>query len=187
LVLGVLLGVLFHGPARPAAAPVVAGNSAPQDFAAIHQGLVPQAADGASMVADNILRELENDPDNLELLAKAAKASIHAQDVNSAIEFYKRSLKIKDDPEVRIKLGDSYAYLGSTDLALEQFAKVLKADPKNDMALFNSGMLRLSAKNDPKGAIQAWQTLIKYHPDHAKRAQVEQMIAKAKAALKMQS
>lgn len=185
LLVGVAVGALFHGPAKVAAAPGAATTSAPQlpadpskmspqEIAALHKGVASQAA------ADPVFASLKSDPNNLELLAKAASVSMKAGEVKSAIEYYDRSLKLKEDPEVRVNLGNAYAYSSEPDLALQELATVLKEDPKNDKALFNTGMIRLRSKDDPKGAIQAWETLLKYYPNHPHRAQVVEMIKRAK-------
>jgi cytochrome c-type biogenesis protein CcmH/NrfG len=60
-------------------------------------------------------------------------------------------------------------------------AKVLKADPKNDKALYNTGVVKLMGKNDPKGAIASWETLLRYYPNHPHKAQVQEMIKKVKS------
>jgi tetratricopeptide (TPR) repeat protein len=181
LVVGVVVGALFRGPAQSAAAPVAAvqapanpSQMSPQALADIHKRAAAEAA------ADPVFDQLKRDPNNLELLAKAATISMKSGQAPAAIEYYDRSLKLKEDPEVRINLGNAYAYSGEPDMALREFATVLKSNPKNDKALFNTGMIRFRSKNDPKGAIQAWETLLKYYPDHPHRAEVQKMIETAK-------
>jgi tetratricopeptide (TPR) repeat protein len=188
LVVGVVVGALFHGPAQPNALPAAAtvgapagsqlpadpSKMSPQELAAIHQGAMQKGP------ADPIFEKLKADPNNLDLLAKAASVSMRAGEVKPAIEFYGRSLKLKENSEVRVNLGNAYAYAGEPDMALQEFEAVLKVDPKNDKALFNSGVVRLRSKNDPKGAIRAWETLLKYYPNHPHRAQVQEMISQAK-------
>jgi tetratricopeptide (TPR) repeat protein len=189
LVVGVAVGALFHGPAQPNALPVAATPGAavasqlpadpskmsPQELAAIHQGAAAQKGP-----ADPVFEKLKAEPNNLDLLAKAATASMKAGEVKPAIEYYGRSLKLKENPEVRLNLGNAYAYAGEADMALQEFEAVLKVEPKNDKALFNSGVVRLQGKNDPKGAIRAWETLLKYYPNHPHRAEVQEMINQAR-------
>jgi len=59
---------------------------------------------------------------------------------------------------------------------------VLQADPKNDQALFNSGVVYWQAKKDGKSALKCWRSILEYYPKHPHRAQVEQLIANASAA-----
>jgi hypothetical protein len=41
--------------------------------------------------------------------------------------------------------------------------------------LFNLGWVRWQGKADPKGAIEAWQSLLKSNPDYPQKQQVEQI------------
>ena len=57
---------------------------------------------------------------------------------------------------------------------------MLKSDPDNANALFNLGMVKWQSKSDIDGALAAWQQLLKKYPNHPRRAEVEQLIARAK-------
>ena len=180
LVLGIALGALSHGPAQPAAAlaPGIASgqqmppNSATQD---------PHAAI-ANAANDPVFEKLKNDPNNFDLLVQAGNAEMKANDPKSAVDYYGRALKVKDDLDVRTNLANAYFRSGDADQSLAELGKVLKADPKNDKALYNTGVVRLMAKNDPKGAIASWETFLKYHPDHPHKDQVLEMIKRVKSA-----
>jgi cytochrome c-type biogenesis protein CcmH/NrfG len=41
-------------------------------------------------------------------------------------------------------------------------------------------LVRWQGKGDPKGAVEAWEKLLKANPNYPQRQQVEQYIAKAK-------
>ena len=56
---------------------------------------------------------------------------------------------------------------------------MLQAHPANDVALFNSGMVKYKAKQDTKGAIELWQQLLKANPNHPQRERIQKMIDKA--------
>ena len=49
----------------------------------------------------------------------------------------------------------------------------IEGGSQDDKALYNTGVVRLMGKNDPKGAIAVWQTFLKYHPDHPHKDQVQ--------------
>jgi tetratricopeptide (TPR) repeat protein len=184
LLLGVALGALFHGPAQPA---IVALPVAPQTLAGVPQMPPQMAAVMPPAAADPVFEKLKLDPDNFELLATAGNAEMKAGDPKSAADYYGRALKAKDDPDVRINLANAYYRTGDADQSLAELGKVLKLDPRNDKALYNTGVVRFIAKKDPKGAIATWQTLLKYHPDHPHKAQVLEMIKRAqKSSLKAQ-
>ena len=73
-------------------------------------------------------------------------------------------------------------YQGDADGAINQLQQSLHYDPKDANSLFNLGMIRLQAKNDPGGAVTAWQQLLKLNPTLAadKKAAVEKLIAQAR-------
>jgi tetratricopeptide (TPR) repeat protein len=138
----------------------------------------------ANGVPAPVLEKLKSDPNNFDLLAQAGTAEMKAGDPKSAVIYYDRALKVKDDLETRTSLANAYFRSGDADQSLAELAKVLEADPKNDKALYNTGVVKLMGKNDPKGAIAAWETLLKYYPNHPNKAQVREMIHKVKASIK---
>jgi tetratricopeptide (TPR) repeat protein len=131
---------------------------------------------------DPVFEKLKSDPNNIELLAQAGNVEMKGNDPKSAAGYYERALKVKDDLDIRTNLANAYFRAGDADQSLAELAKVLKADPKNDKALYNTGVVKLMGKNDPKGAIASWQTLLKYYPNHPHKAQVQEMIKRVKSA-----
>jgi tetratricopeptide (TPR) repeat protein len=140
------------------------------------QAMAPQVA------PDPVFEKVKSDPNNFDLLLQAGAAAMKAGTPKLAVDYYERALKVKDNPDVRIDMGNACFRAGDADKALNEFATVLKADPKNDKALYNTGVVRLMAKNDPKGAIASWETLLKLYPDHPHKAQVLEMIKRVKSA-----
>lgn len=177
LIVGGILGALVHGPAKAVVSPEqVAGPAA-----AVQQQMPPQGARQAGGTIVNPLdAQLQKDPNNVDLLSKAGNMSMEMGDPKGAIGYYERALKVKENEDVRVNLGNAYFESGDADHALAEFAAVLKADPKNDKALFNTGAVKWRAKQDPKGAVEAWQAILKYYPNHPHKDQVKQMIARAK-------
>ena len=99
-----------------------------------------------------------------------------------AITYYSRALEVTpNNPDVRTDRGIAYYYSGDADLALKEFDRALKDDPKHVQTLFNVGVVKLNGKNDPKGAIAAWESLLKIDPEYKDRARVESMMAAARA------
>jgi cytochrome c-type biogenesis protein CcmH/NrfG len=174
LLLGVILGALFHGPAQSATATPVASE---QQAHQAHPSM-PQAA--APIAPDPVFEKLKSDPNNFDLLSQAGNASMKTGDAKAAVEYYGHALKVKENVDVRTSLGNAYFRAGDVDQSLQELATVLKADPKNDKALFSVGVVRLMGKKDTKGAIASWETLLKYHPDHPGKAKVLEMIEKTK-------
>jgi tetratricopeptide (TPR) repeat protein len=183
LVLGVALGALFHGPAR--LSPASATNVASDQQIPAGAGQMPPGTANPHMAPnvanDPVFEKLKGDPNNFELLAQAGNTEMKGNDPKSAVGYYERALKVKDDLDIRTNLANAYFRSGDADQALAELAMVLKVDPKNDKALYNTGVVKLMAKNDSKGAIAAWEAFLKYHPDHPHKDQVLEMIKRVKS------
>jgi tetratricopeptide (TPR) repeat protein len=192
LVLGVALGALFHGPAQPPPVPaaIVASD---QPIPSGAGQMPPPSAPGnphamsPGPVKDPVFEKLKSDPNNFDLLAQAGNAEMKADDPKSAEGYYIHALNVKDDLDIRTNLANAYFRAGDADQSLAELSKVLKVDPKNDKALYNTGMVRLLGKNDPNGAIAIWQTFLKYHPDHPHKAQVQEMIKRVQNATRLKT
>jgi len=67
------------------------------------------------------------------------------------------------------------------DGAIRELNKTLTYDPDDVNALFNLGLIKLQGKQDVKGALAAWQRLLKAHPELSpeRRATVEKLMAQA--------
>ncbi|MFB3815838.1 MAG: tetratricopeptide repeat protein [Terriglobales bacterium] len=180
LVVGIVAGYLLHAPnpavsdARPTAAPPAAGAAPPA------LPTPDQMRHMADKAVEPVLAALQKDPNNPELLTRAGSIFFRTQQFPLAVEYFQRAVNAKPTAEAYVSLSNSYHYAGSDDRALESLDRALQIDPKSANALFNLGMLRWQVKNDPKAAIEAWQRLLKYNPDHPRRKQVESLIAKAK-------
>lgn len=177
LVLGIVLGALFHGPTQPAE---VAATSVASTAGSTAQ--MPPAGMGQAPASapDPVFEKVKSDPNNFDLLSEAGNAAMKADNPKMAEDYYQRALKVKDDLDVRTNLANAYFRAGDPDQSLAELAIVLKADPKNDKALYNVGAVKLMGKRDTKGAIASWEMFLKYHPDHPHKAQVQEMIKRAK-------
>ena len=103
----------------------------------------------------------------------------------SAIGYYTRALnETPKNPDVRTDMGIAYYYSGDADRALKEFDQALKDDPRHAQTLFNVGVVKMNGKNDPKGAIAAWESLLKIDPAYPDRPKVESMLAEARAKVK---
>jgi tetratricopeptide (TPR) repeat protein len=132
-------------------------------------------------LTDPAFENVKSDPNNFDLLGQAARAAMKARNSKVAIDYYQRALNVKDDPLLRTELGNAYFRAGDPDKALTEFAAVLKKNPKDPNALYNTGMVKMMGKSDPKGAIASWETFLKYNPNHPHKAQVEEMLKRVKS------
>ena len=181
LILAVTLGFLIWKPRVPVSAPTRAGNpSLPAGvLPRVGQVTPDQLKSMADKQAQPLLAQLQSKPSNPELLAKLGYIYYRTQNYREAATYYKRSVDLKDDVIVRTELGRAYFYAGDPDSALAEFEKVLKSDPGNANALFNVGMVKWQIKSDVDGAVAAWQQILKNNPQHPRRTEVEQLIARA--------
>jgi cytochrome c-type biogenesis protein CcmH/NrfG len=187
LVIGIALGYLFRGSGSvrvPTAPSTTAATSAPA--AAMPQ--MPSLDDMKRMAdkkAEPLLARLKTDPRNSTLLNQIGTLYKATHQFKEAADYYQKALDA--DPKnvpARIDLASCLFYQGDTDGALSQLQQSLRYDPKDANALFNLGMIRLQGKNDPDGAVTAWQKLLKSNPTlpQEKKAAVEKLIAQAQLA-----
>jgi cytochrome c-type biogenesis protein CcmH/NrfG len=182
LVLGVALGYLFRGSASPAAA-----QAAPSTTATTQQGTDPhqqQSADvqaALTQAAAPLLEAVNRNPNDYESLVKLGNVFYDGQQFPNAIQYYERALALHpENPDVRTDMGTAYWYTGNADKAVAAMETSLKYRPGHPQTLFNLGWVRWQGKSDAKGAVEAWQQLLKSNPDYPQKQQVEQYIAKAK-------
>jgi cytochrome c-type biogenesis protein CcmH/NrfG len=179
LVLGVALGYLFRGSASPAAK---AGTPA-----AVQQASTQKQASTAEMqaalaqAAAPLLDAVNKNPNDFDSLTQLGNLNYDAQQYPSAIQYYERALAIHpENPDVRTDMGTAYWYSGNADKAVAAMETSLKYRPGHPQTLFNLGWIKWQGKSDPKGAIEAWESLLKTNPDYPQKQQVQEYIAKAK-------
>lgn len=174
LVVGTLAGYLLHNSDAPA------DSSAPTSTAAM-----PSAAQMLSAQTQPLLARLQANPKDVTTLVDLGNAYYDAAQWSDAIGYYTRALnETPSNPDVRTDMGVAYFNSGNADQALKEFDRALKDDPKHEQTLFNVGVVKFTGKNDPKGAIAAWESLLKIDPNYKDRAKVDTMMAEAKAKLK---
>jgi cytochrome c-type biogenesis protein CcmH/NrfG len=182
LLLGVVLGYLFRGSASQAAQPSAVSASNQHQTADPHQPQ-PNAEKQAMLTQATapLLDAVNKNPNDYESLVKLGDLFYDGQQYASAIQYYERALALQPaSPDVRTDLGTAYWYSGNADKAIAELQTSLKYKPGHAQALFNLGWIRWQGKQDPKGAAEAWQQLLKDNPNYPQREQVEQYIAKAK-------
>ncbi len=124
---------------------------------------------------------LEKDPKDIEALVFMGNANYDIQRFEKAKEFYQKALEVDpNNTHVRTDLASSYRSLGETDQALEELNKVLKSDPKHEVALYNSGIILLNDKNDAEKATAAWEKLVQLKPNDPLSQELKKKISELK-------
>jgi cytochrome c-type biogenesis protein CcmH/NrfG len=181
LILGVALGYLFRGSASPAAAQASTTTTTAQRGSDPHQQQSAEVQAALAQTAAPLLEAVNQNPNDYDSLVKLGNVFYDGQQFPSAIQYYERALVLHpENADVRTDMGTAYWYSGNADKAVAAMEVSLKYRPGHPQTLFNLGWVRWQGKADPKGAIAAWQELLKANPDYPQKQQVEQYIAKAK-------
>lgn len=187
LAVGYLVRTAMANP--PSAVPVAkAAATSPHTGAMTSAGHMPSLAEMhqiAGQTAGPLLEKLKSDPNNIALLMQIGAVYHSAHQFKDAATYYGKA--VQADPrnvEAHTKLAISLFRSGDIDPAIAELNRALSLDPKNPNALFNLGMIRLQGKNDSKGALAAWQKLLKLNPqlDPERKAQVQKLMAGVMAA-----
>ena len=183
LLLGVLVGYFVRGSSQPAP---------PRAPEAIQTATMPGVPKGhptptleqmkllADKKAQPLLAQLKKNAKDKKALVQAAYVYKSAHQFQDAVNYFNQALAVDPkDVKVRTEMASCLYYNGDVDGALGQLEQSLKYEPRDANSLFNLGMIRWKGKNDPAGAISAWQELLKANPKLDRKPVVEQMIAEA--------
>jgi len=183
LFLGVFVGYLMRGSSQPSPprapeptqAAIVSGVAKGHPTPTLEQ--MKQLADKK---AEPLLAQLKKNTKDKKALVQTAYVYKSAHQFQDAANYFHKALEVDPkDVKVRTEMASCLYYTGDVDGALGQLQQSLKYEPRDANSLFNLGMIRWKGKNDPTGAIAAWQELLKTNPKLDRRPVVEQMIAEA--------
>lgn len=160
-------------------------GQSPVNAAAAVASTAAQAAPAPGLANEQELQAYRNvlagDPKNLTANVDLANRLYDAGRYAEAIPYYQQAVKV--DPKnasVSTDLGTALYYAGRPDEALAQLDASLRIDPTHAQTLFNIGIIRREAKNDNKGAVAAWEQLLKVAPGYPEAERVRTLIAQAK-------
>ena len=176
LILGGLGGYLLHtSGSSPESSSSSSSSSLPSSQ-------MPSQAEMLNKQTEPLKAKLQTNPKDVSALIELGNLYFDNSKWTDAIGFYQRALnEDPNNPNVRTDMGIAYFYSGDTDRALQEFDRSLKTDPKHSQTLFNVGVVKMNGKNDYKGAIAAWEELLKIDPNYQGRAKVESLLAEARA------
>lgn len=187
LCVGLVIGYSFLGKvgdSSRAKTQPAANNKSAASMPVGHPRLtLEQMKQMADVQASTLIEKSKTDPKNSALLLQIAGIYQASHQFKEASDYFERALKV--DPKnvtAHTELASCLYYSGDVDGALEQLSEALKYNPKDPNSLFNLGMIKYRGKNDPAGAIAAWQQLLKTNPNLDRKQTVENMIAEAKTA-----
>ena len=183
LVVGLAIGYLFRGSQSPAVPAQPAASAQPAAPAGGMGGQMPtldQMKQMADTKAAPLLEKLKGDPNNKDLLIQAGNLYEATHQFKEAAAYYDKALQI--DPKnvpIRTQMASCLYYNGDVDGAISQLQQALHYDPKDVNSLFNLGMIKWQGKQDSKGAVAAWQQLLKSNPQLStdRKAAVQKLMA----------
>ncbi|MBI3812720.1 MAG: tetratricopeptide repeat protein [Nitrospirae bacterium] len=152
----------------------------PERTPSVRDPLMEQGAKFMAVVMQYKQR-LEKDPKDKDALMFLGNANYDINRFGQAKDYYKRYLEI--DPKhaaVRTDLATSYYKVRDVDSAVRELKTVVAQVPDHEAALYNLGLILWQDKHDNPGAVQAWEVLLKAHPNHPKAAEVRKQIAEMK-------
>jgi len=186
LVVGLATGYLFRGSQSPAvpAPPAANSQASAQPSAPAGMGGQMPTLERMKQMADKqaapLDEKLKGDPNNRNLLIQAGNIYKAAHQFKEAAGYYGKALQV--DPKnvgIRTEMASCLYFNGDVDGALSQLQQALHDDPKDVNALFNIGMIKWQGKKDGKGALAAWQQLLKSNPQLSgeRKARVQKLMA----------
>lgn len=169
LLVGLAIGFLIRESQLPVLSPQVELNAGTRSASGPKPAGHPPTLDEMKQMADRqaapLLERLKANPNDGSLLVQVGAIYHGNHQFKTSADFYAQA--VKEDPKnvaIRTKLASSLYRNGDIDGALEQLNEALTYDPKDANALFDLGMIKLQAKGDNKGALAAWQRLLKTNP-----------------------
>ena len=180
LVVGTAVGYLFRGSQSPATPAPPAANAQPSAPAGHIRPSLEQMKQMADQKAAPLLEKLKGDPNNSTLLNQIGTIYRATHQFKEAASYYDKALQV--DPKnvaIRTDLASCLYYEGDVDGAISQLQQSLQYNPKDANSLFNLGMIKWQGKQDGKGALAAWQQLLKSNPQLSadRKAAVQKLIA----------
>jgi cytochrome c-type biogenesis protein CcmH/NrfG len=181
LLLGLAVGyVVFGGPraAGPVAAP---GAQAPAPAPATGG---PQPGLMDEQRAQALRNILARNPTDIQANTQLGHLYYDSGRFAEAVGPYQQAFA-GDSRNVNLStdLGTSLWYSGRPDEAIAQFTRSLAIDPTHPQTLFNLGIVKRDGKQDPAGAVQAWEKLLASNPSYPERDKVQQSLNELRAQI----
>jgi tetratricopeptide (TPR) repeat protein len=124
---------------------------------------------------------LAADPKNAVAAVELANRFYDAGRYADSVPYYRQALAAgPKNANVSTDLATALYYSGRTDEALDQLNASLSIDATHAQTLFNIGIVKRDGKKDARGAADAWERLLKAHPDYPEAARVRTLLAQAR-------
>jgi len=181
--LGLVIGSMVIGP-RLAQSKAESTAPAVQAEAPVPAQAQPAPAGGNPMGAifqqlNALKQQVERDPNNADALAQLGTMYMDAGKFPQAIEYFERSLKVRENPQLRTDLGICYRNNGEVEKSLAQFRQVVQSNPEQWQALFNEVIILAETRHLDEARLELAK-LQKLRPGDADVEKLAQSIATAR-------
>jgi cytochrome c-type biogenesis protein CcmH/NrfG len=123
------------------------------------------ADEGRTRMLEALEAKVRQNPNDVASWIQLGHLNFDRNAVPDAIEAYEKALALApDNAPVHTDLGIMYRRANRPEDAVREFDRAIALDPKLENARFNKGVVLLHDLNDRKGAIQAWEGLLKINP-----------------------
>lgn len=144
---------------------------------------VPAVSKERADAIEALKRETSQNPGNVKAWIELGNHYFDADEFEKSIHAYEQALAL--DPKnanTLTDLGVMYRRNGQLQKAVAAFDSAMTVDPMHETSRFNKGIVLMHDLNDRKGAIEAWEGLIRINPlvKSANGIPIKEMLEKLK-------
>lgn len=155
-VFGFLSGVAFT---------VIKGKT-PDPATSTVTGQQPPHSDELDKAILNLEAEVTANPENFQSWVRLGHLYYDTNQPEKAIAAYNKSLELHSgDANLLTDLGVMYRRIEQPEKAIELFNQAIEREPEHQPSRFNKGIVLLYDLNDPAGAVESWEGLLKLNPE----------------------
>lgn len=120
---------------------------------------------GQAQMLQALQEKVRQNPQDAAAWIQLGHLNFDRNAVPEAIASYETALTLQpDNAPVRTDLGIMYRRADRPEDAVREFDRAIAIDPKLENAHFNKGVVLLHDLDDRKGALKAWEDLLKINP-----------------------
>ncbi len=183
LIAGLVGGYALRSLRMPAAPPAAAAAMNPHSAMGGQMPGIDEMKRMADAKAAPLLEKLRADPNNGTLLFQVGTVYQTTHQFREAAGYFRKAADA--DPKnvsAHTELASCLYRTGDVDGAILELNRALAVNPNDANSLFNIGVIKWQGKGDGKGALEAWQQLLKTNPNLRadRKALVEKLMAAAR-------
>lgn len=135
--------------------------------------IINQASSPDSNISDQQIQaithleeEVTNNPEQFQTWTQLGNLYYDTGQYEKAVNAYETSLDLHaGNANIWTDLGVMYRRTDQSEKAIEAFDKAMAMDPTHEISRLNKGIVLMYDFNDPEGAIESWEELLKINPN----------------------